>query len=287
MRQQLSPEDVANDVRMTRSQHRGSFVLVEGRSSDLRILERLIDPERCELTPAHGKPNVLGALEILEDDGFPGAVGIVDADRSRVSGDLPRSDSVLLTDGCDLESMLLHSPALDKVLAELGKPEKIEAFESERGTSIREHLVDLARPLGALRHVSERDHLGLRFQTLAVSKFVDRELRVLDRPALVRAVKNKSQRPDLDEDRLLGELEEIVRDRGVSSRDLSNGHDMVKLLALGLRRALGSRKEGEVSAEILERSLRLAYEKEYFQASELCAAIRDWERRNPDFTVLG
>ncbi len=287
MRQQLSPEDIANDVRMTRSQHRGSFVLVEGRSTDLRLFGHLIDRDRCQLTPAHGKANVLGAVAILEDDGFAGALGIVDADRWRVSGELPRSDNVLVTDGCDLESMLLHSPALDKVLAELGSEKKIERFESELGTSVREHLADFARPLGALRHISEREDLGLRFQSLAVSKFVDRELRELDRAKLVRAVKNKSQLPGLDEDWLLGELDRIVADGDISSRDLSNGHDMVKLLSWGLRRALGSRREGEVSAEVLERDLRLAYEREYFRASELSAAIRDWERRNPPFAVLG
>ena len=62
---------------------------------------------------------------------------------------------------------------------------------------------------------------------------------------------------------------------------------MVQILSIGLRRLLGSRKQIEVAAEILERELRLAYEKEHFQASELCAAIRVWERRNPSYIVLG
>jgi len=295
----LSPEDIANDVRMTRSQHRGSFALVEGRSTDLLVFDRLIAQGSCQLTPADGKANVLGAVAILEADSFPGVLGIVDADRSRVSRDLPKSANILLTDGCDLESMLLRSPALDKVMAELGSAEKIEKLESERGKSIREHLAYLARPLGALRYISERDNLRLRFQErharrrgrerrqgLAFSKFVDREFVTVDRPALVRTVKNYSQLASLDEDGLLAQLESIVADRRISSWDLSSGHDMVQILSLGLRKALGTRKEGEVSADALECSLRLAYEKEHFRASGLCAAIRDWERRNPAYAVL-
>ncbi len=109
----------------------------------------------------------------------------------------------------------------------------------------------------------------------------------LDQPELVRIVKNKSQLAGLDEGELLAELEPVVANRRISSWNLSNGHDMVRILSLGLRKALGSRKEGEVSPETLERSLRLAYEKEFFQSAELCAAIRDWERRNPAYSVLG
>jgi hypothetical protein len=164
LRQFLSPEDIANDIRMTRSQHRGAFVVVEGETADLRFFGRLIDPKECQLQPAFGKANVLDVVSVLEADGFQGVLGIVDADRSRISGNRPPSDNVLMTDHCDLEAMILQPPALDKVLAELGSTEKIRRFESERGITVREHLAALARPVGALRHISENEDLKLRFQ---------------------------------------------------------------------------------------------------------------------------
>ncbi len=164
-----SPEGIANAVRMKRRQRNLCFVLIEGRTDSL-IFDRVINRRQCQLEPAQSKANVLRAVAILEADNFPGVLGIVDADRSRIAGDLPGSDNVLLTDGCDLESMLLRSPALDKLLSELGSTEKIERFE--------------------------------------------------------------------------------------------------------------------VTGEILERSLRLAYEMEYFRASELYAAIQGWERRNSAYGVL-
>ncbi|HEX9736985.1 MAG TPA: DUF4435 domain-containing protein [Thermoanaerobaculia bacterium] len=288
MKQYLSPDDIANDIRMTRSQHRGAFVLVEGETADLRVYDRLIDRSRCQLQPAHGKDNVLEVMAILDADGFPGALGIVDADRSRLSGDLPPSENVLLTDGCDLESMLVHSPALDKVLAEVGSRDKIKRFEAEHGRSVRDHLAILARPVGALRHVSEREGLGLHFQELTFSKFVERDL-TLDRVKLVRTVlaRTHGQNSRLKEGELLEELRRIEDDPDVPSLDLSNGHDMARILSIGLRHALGSRKQLEVGVETIERELRLAYEKEHFQTSGLCAAIRSWERRNPPYVVIG
>lgn len=289
MRQYLSPEDIANDIRMTRSQHRGAFVMVEGETADLLFFDRLLDRNECQLQPAFGKANVLDVVSLLEADGFLGILGIVDADRSRISGNRPPSDNVLITDGCDLEAMILHSPALDKVLAELGSTEKIRRFESESGTTVREHLAALARPLGALRHISETEKIGLSFEGLKFARFVDKQSLVLDHTKLVSTVLARSVAPQrtFDQMSILERVDRIVADRGIPAKNLSNGHDMVEILSLGLRQVLGSRREIEITPEILERDLRLAYEKEYFRSTELFAAIRDWEKRNPTFTILG
>jgi hypothetical protein len=270
---------------MLRSQRRGVFVLVEG-ESDVRLFKRLLDPRTCELLAVHGKANVLGAIALLDGDTFPGVLALVDADRDRVTGELPAGNNVLLTDTCDLESMLIESPAFDKVLTELGSETKIKGFEASTGCGVRERLVEIVRPLGALRLVSERETLGLDFKELAFGDFVTRKDLVLDPAQMVTTVKNKSQMPALDEAGLLAKVATVTGDRAISSRDLGNGHDMVALLSLGLRAALGTRKHQEVTIEILERSLRLAYEEVFFRSSELCAAIGKWESRNTPYTVL-
>ena len=108
----------------------------------------------------------------------------------------------------------------------------------------------------------------------------------VDPSELIRAVRNNSRVPGLDEKWLDEELRALLTDRSVPSRHLGNGHDMVAVLSIGLRSALGSQKQNDVPPEILERSLRLAYEDGHFRSSELCEAILDWERRNPPFKVL-
>jgi hypothetical protein len=275
---------------MARSSHRGAFVLVEGRTADLPLFKNLVDRQRCQIQPAHGKDNVLAVMEILEDDEIPGVLGIVDADRIHITGNLPASDNVLVTDGCDLESMLLHSTALDRVLSELGSTEKIKNFETEHRRTVREHLAEEARILGALRYISERDHLALWFQELAFAKLVDRKSMSIDASQLVKTVVtrslNRGAAISTSVDQLRKEIEGIAANPEIPSRDLSHGHDMVAILAVGLRQALGSRKQNEISVEMLERELRLAYWSEDFRSSKLFAAIRNWESRNPGYFIL-
>lgn len=64
------------------------------------------------------------------------------------------------------------------------------------------------------------------------------------------------------------------------------GHDLVKILSLGLRKAIGSNKATDVEPNSLERNLRLAYEEIYFQDTKLYALIRTWESKHQPFRVL-
>jgi hypothetical protein len=81
---------------------------------------------------------------------------------------------------------------------------------------------------------------------------------------------------------LMSSLEDVTHDQW----HVCCGHDLVAILALGLRRALGTNDAGQVRAELIERSLRLAYEAEYFRGTQLYAAIRVWEERNLPYRVL-
>jgi hypothetical protein len=67
---------------------------------------------------------------------------------------------------------------------------------------------------------------------------------------------------------------------------LCNGHDLVEVLSIGLRRAIGSQSAAAVRVEEIERALRLAYESVDFAASALYRTIREWEQRNHPFRIL-
>ncbi len=66
--------DIANTVRMMRTQHRGAFAVVEG-TSDLRVYGGIFDTERCRIVPAHSKAAALEAIQILEEDGAEAGQG--------------------------------------------------------------------------------------------------------------------------------------------------------------------------------------------------------------------
>ena len=69
MKNNLTPFDIANTVRMTRTLHKGAILIVEG-TTDIRVYERFLSKTKCKFIPAHGKDNAIGALSILEKNGL-------------------------------------------------------------------------------------------------------------------------------------------------------------------------------------------------------------------------
>src|SRR5262245_43420485 len=145
---------------MERAQFRGAFILVEGRDDRL-FLERHVSTGTCRIKATIGKENVTAALHILPNTGFSGSVGCVDRDNNIVRTAQVATPNLVHTDGRDLECMLLDSPALPRVLAQLGSPEKLREIPDPIGLLRASTL-----PLGWLRYISEDRRLGLDFKDL-------------------------------------------------------------------------------------------------------------------------
>jgi hypothetical protein len=177
--------------------------------------------------------------------------------------------------------MLIRSSALDRVLVEFGSREKIESF----GRDIRDVLIAAAIPIGCLRLHSKQTELSLRFQGLNYSNCINEPSLEINCSALIDAVKNRSQRPELSSDELdiaIRTLESLEYDPW----QICSGHDLVWILSVGLRRILGTNSAAAVSDEVLRRSLRLAYHDNEFSNSQLAARFREWEVRNPGYRIL-
>jgi hypothetical protein len=280
MREFITPDRIANQVRMRRSSHKGSFLIVEGRSDKL-VYERFIDRTNCEFSIASGKENAVSAIRILEQDNFAGVLAIIDADFCRLEGNLHSSSNLLLTDDHDLEMMLLKSLALEKVISERGSEDKINKF----GQNIRLTLLESGKRIGYLRWVSLKDNLFLKFEELSFSKFIDKATLVIDTGKLIKAVKDHSQKLALREQDIqksIETLEETARDPW----QLCCGHDIICILSIGLSKVWGSWKTNEIRPDILERELRLAYEDSYFRSTQLYQLIQQWEINNKPYQVL-
>lgn len=277
MREFLTDDRIANKIRLRREISSSTFLLVEG-SSDKVFYERFIDKSACELEIAAGKFRVINVLEILEKSSFCGVLGIVDADFDRLESLSYNSPNLLLTDTHDLETMLINSPALNKIVREFGSEDKIAKF----GMDVRTVLVEAGRSIGYLRWISQRDRLELTFNGIKYSKFIKEQSLQLDELELIKEVKNKSQMLSLDNKAILQRITEHKSD----SHDcwqVCCGHDLVEILSLGLRKAIGTMKPSEIEPDNLERSLRLAYEEVYFRQTQLYANIRQWESENVPF----
>jgi len=276
----VTPDRIANQVRMRRSSHKGSFLIVEGRSDKL-VYERFIDGTNCEFSIASGKDNAVAAIRILEQDNFAGVLAIIDADFCRLELNLPSSSNLLLTDEHDLEMMLLKSLALDKVLSERGSEDKINNF----GQDIRLTLLERGKKIGYLRWVSFKENLSLKFEELSFSRFIDKATLVIDTGKLIKAVKDHSQKFALREQDIQNSIETLEK-AAYDPWQVCCGHDIICILSIGLSKVWGSWKTNEIRSDILERELRLAYEYAYFRSTQLYQSIQQWEVKNKPYQVL-
>lgn len=284
MREFLNVNRVANKIRLQRSTYSGTFLLVEG-TSDKLFYERFVDKSSCHLEITAGKPSskqcAIAILEILEKSNFQGLLAIVDADFDRLQNIPYTSPNLLLTDTHDLETMLIQSPALEKVISEFSSEEKITQLNRD----IREVLISVGVVIGYLRYISQSEELNLTFEGITFSKFIDEKNWHFNEVKLIQEVKNKSQAFYLkDED-----LEKRLITEKTNNHDpwqVCCGHDLVEILSLGLRKAIGTNKTVDVEANNLERNLRLAYEVAYFYKTQLYLEIRKWETNNQPFHIL-
>ena len=274
----------ANAIRLQRSTFLGTFLLVEG-GTDRTFYERFTDKDACKLVPTSGKPSsklrAIKILEILDKDNFQGILAIVDADFDHLENLPIQSPNLIRTDTHDLETILINSPALDKVLSEFGSVEKINTF----GRDVRQTLLEVGISVGYLRWISQLDGLNLTFMDIKFSKFIDQKTLKIDELKLIQEVKHKSQAFALKNEDLQQRLTKQKDDKH-DHWQICCGHDLVEILSFGLRKTIGSANASDVELDLLEKSLRLAYEAVYFSQTQIYLSICEWEANNQPFKVF-
>lgn len=284
MRENLTPGDIANEIRMTRASHEGAFLIVEG-DTDARFYKRIVDSGTCGITIAHSKENAVQIVTILQADNFAGFLAIVDADFDVLDGKVFDSSNIFLTDTHDHETMILKSPALEKLLLEMGAEDKLGKLIKGRGKEFREALLEEGLHLGYLRWISLRHGHALTFEGLKYHRFIDITTLTTDRSKLIKTIKDHSQRPQVSDQELQLQIE-AIRDESHDKWHVCCGHDLIGILSLGLRKAIGTWNSKDVEPEKLEMNLRLAYESAWFFNTGLYASIKAWEGNNGSFQII-
>ena len=277
MKEFLTGDTTANQVRLLRTQFAGAFVIVEG-DDDYSVYKGLLSPNCCQLVPAYGKQKALSAQAVLDEGFFIGAVTIVDSDFDRLTGTKPTSSNVALTDGHDLECLICNSLALDRVLETFTSRGKLEAFVTRIAMTVRQRVVESAAKIGYLLWASRENEWSLDFKELKFSKFVDATALSIDATQLLKAVRDKSQRHDLPEILLVQEIqkrESLTNDVWQASR----GHDIAGILSFALTSLIGNMNSNDVTVEIIERSLRLTFRPAEFAVTELWKSLSEWSSK--------
>ncbi len=205
--------------------------MVEG-DADNKFYALFVDKKKCEIIVAFNKSLVIQVISILEGEAFPGVLAIVDADFDVLEKKLPASPNILLTDTHDLETTLIRSPALEKVLGEFGSEEKILQVMLQTGKDIRTILLECGTPIGYLRWVPLRENLSLVFEDLAFSKFISKDAFTVDGQELIQAVKNKSRRSDILEAHLKASIQ-ALQDDSHDPWQVCCGYDLIYIFYPG------------------------------------------------------
>ena len=265
------------EIKMTRTNHKGTILLVEGKD-DLRFW-RTWQHSDCDLIDGEGKPNVVGSIERLDSENFKGVLGIVDADYDHLMGENLSSKNLVATDAHDIECLLCRSPALDKVLSEFGDSSRIQQFNEEEDTDVREGLLKRALEIGRLRWAVRRCQLDINTKEISVQRFVNENTWIVDIEGLICVVANCNPS---DADVLKRSITELPC---ADPWYVVRGHDVVELLRIGLRRVLGNRPNNAGRKQI-SGILRAGISREDLEHTMLWANIRIWEKENPPYYVL-
>lgn len=240
----------------------------------------------CRVSPKGGRPAVLA--ELNRAAAHPDAVllGVLDADLDRVEACLIARHDVVWTDAHDLEGTLLALPALDKLLAQLLDPDKLEEDEARWAEPLRSRLFRHAIEMGRLRWLVRREGLALVFK-----KKSKRELNLFDRydrcieadwsPSLVQIIHelvNYNSAHHLLAQDLAGRCAALPE---ADPAQLCNGHDLLGFLRVWPR--LGKRSLG---VDDLADRLAGACERHWLASTSMWQGIEAWERAHPGFRVL-
>ncbi len=286
MLESVTGVDVANEVTMSRSAFSGTILLVEG-SQDIRCFERFVDEQKCKIIPTRGKSNAIEAIDILEQIGLEGFLAIVDADFWHMD-DVPNpSTNILLTDVHDLEIMIINSRAFRTVIVEYGSATKIKVFLKKQSSGdLRSVLLDRCLPIGLLRWISTRDNLGLNFNGLNYANCVDKaSLKVLI-DKLIQIVLSLTKKKSYKTENIHTKLDENLNSGPYDLFQVCCGHDFTAILAIGLRKAIGSKKSKIANQENIEKILRLSYDSRDLECTSLYEDSKKWESDNVPYEVF-
>jgi len=287
VRENLNAHTIANTVRMTRSQHDGSFILVEG-DSDIRVYRRFVNQQECLLILAHNKDNAIGALAILEEDNFTGILSIVDSDCWNLETAYPSSPNLFLTDTHDLETMILAtSEVQEKIFSEFGSDNRIKTLRK----SPIDMILEAVLPIGYLRWFSSpsQDNLRVEFKKLMdfgkLEDFIDKNTLITNLNTLIPKALECSANKELKEETVKKKIKSSLK-AGHDPWQLCSGHDLLFVLTFGLCFVFGNKKAKTLSPEHVEGMIRMSYEYAYFCKTRLYQSIKNWETTHSSFLVL-
>jgi hypothetical protein len=226
----VSAESLANSVLMHRVVKRVPCVILEG-YRDILSFNPLLVADLIVVTSLDRAVS-LRTSEILLERGMTEFISIIDADFSHICRErFP--PHVLLTDTHDVETMMLSSPALDRVLGEFASAEKVAKFVL-KGSSVRDVVLRAAQEVGLFRLANHREFGFLKFEGLTFSRFIEGKTLEVSRENLCKELLSNSRRPPSLAKEVLQAVE-VGESENHDAWQIACGHDCIEIWGRGVR----------------------------------------------------
>lgn len=271
MREFLTADDIYALILSIRSVRSTSILLVEG-DSDAIALDAHLSETHAESLPAHGKLNVLGAVEIAREQGADSVVGLVDRDFVGILRPRYEESDIVTTSYYDLEADILN---LDGVCSHLARVCGGRAI-SDYVSSILDQVVRAVTPIAVLRLLVERDGLPVSVQNIPAHEVIEPTSRECNINKLMAIVGARAGLQHSVRDSLRDRLEEELRIFSHPPKFIVSGHDMVGALCFLIK--VGSGKK--IGVKEMATHLRVALTFERLRKLELYAELQSWADAN-------
>ncbi|WP_339517337.1 DUF4435 domain-containing protein [Comamonas sp. MYb69] len=229
----------------------GIHFLVEG-EDDGKFWRSFVNDENISLVICEGKEKLVGASGLLSTLKKKNITGVYDRDFDGLNGVVHHPNMLISTDENDLEITIVRSRALRKAIAELAAKEKVKSFEEANGLSVENHVERLSSEFGKLRFLNHKLSHRVDFDKLSPYRFINANDWMLNVEEL-RA--SYAQLASISNEELISHLHLHIPI--VEPWQLSQGHDVIRIISQGLKFAIGERQINERDLGIY---LRLAYE---------------------------
>jgi len=263
MKNCLDENDVIGSIRSEINSPVGKdkiWIIVEG-ETDERLFKKLIDANNIDVQESYGGCGKVKLIlkELLEYT--ENIIGIRDADFMHLENEDENIENIFMTDYHDSEMMLIMcDKTFNEVISEYLKNEK-------KPEILRENIFKSIIFIGGLRWINSANDLGFLFKGLGLGGFYDVEKFELDEERYLLAVLGRSENKKKE----ISKEEVIEKTNGIYDyKNLCNGHDFQKALALCIKKGI---KEEEIG-----KAFRFAYNLEKFKLTQLYSELKKWEK---------
>ncbi|GJD30589.1 hypothetical protein PMNALOAF_1836 [Methylobacterium adhaesivum] len=272
--------DIAQEVRFERQVHKGSILLLEG-PTDVKRFAEYLDETECSIANCYGRSKATKAIRLLSEDGFLGALAVLDCDFDRILKRLEIHENIVYSDLHDYDLEWITSNVLKRYLFQVGDVSKCLAIGGSQ--QIFRRIIEGIKPLSVLKLLNANGNIRFKLSILKMEDFSDGMSIDIDK--LVDGVFEGRAADAAVKADLRQKIERIL-DRNFDLMQLSNGHDVMTALGLALRSAIGSRSIPQTWGKEIELHIRLAFTDDEFVKCSVCRDIVEWERQNAPYIVI-